>query len=177
MIDICIPNSGQLKYSKIQIYDSVIAGAYVWKIWCWQWRRQWHRDIYRPASAGRSAVFSFPSQNTTPVPHICPKLWYRHQPGLVFSFAVIESNIDWLVMSCRILSLSAWFYRFDQSNHVSFLISVTTWVLRAHFDGLNIWTATFEIQRGCNTVWSNWAQTLKKADWLIGIELNPVHNL
>ena len=29
--------------------------------------------IYRPASAGRSAGFSFPSQNTTPVPHSCPK--------------------------------------------------------------------------------------------------------
>ena len=29
--------------------------------------------IYRPASAGRSAGFSFPSQNTTPLPHICPK--------------------------------------------------------------------------------------------------------
>ena len=28
--------------------------------------------IYRPASAGRSAGFSFPSQNTTPVPHSCP---------------------------------------------------------------------------------------------------------
>ena len=74
MIDICIPNRyGQLKYSKIQIYDSVTAGAYMLGKSDVDNEDDNDTGIYRPASAGRSAGFSFPSQNTTPVPHICPK--------------------------------------------------------------------------------------------------------
>ena len=85
------------------------------------------------------------------IQHHCPivvqkdkMLWYRHQPGLVFSFAVFESNIDWLVMSCRILFLSTWFYRFDQSNHVSFshlsyYLGLEGWFCRFEYLNCYLW--------------------------------------
>ena len=96
MIDICIPNRyGQLKYSKIKIYDSVIAGA-------WENLMLTMKTTMTPGYIDRHQLGDqLGSVSPLKIQHQCPivvqkdkMLCYRHQPGLVFSFAVIESNID-----------------------------------------------------------------------------------